>query len=51
MTLKGLGAQVRDAVTLQVLGTGEGLATALLRAGETPVIIVLPGEGEGESDV
>lgn len=50
MALKGLSAQVGDAVALQVLCPGEGLATALFWAGEAPVVIVLP-ENEGRSQV
>lgn len=42
VALKGLGAQVGDAVALEVLCPGEGLATALLWAGEAPVVVMLP---------
>lgn len=42
MAFKGLGAQVSDAVAFQVFSASEGFATALLRAGETPVIVVFP---------
>lgn len=41
-TGEGLGAQVGDAVALQVLGPGERLAAALDRAGEPAVVIMLP---------
>lgn len=41
-TGEGFGAQVGDAVALQVLGPGERLATALDGAGEAAVIVMLP---------
>ena len=47
VALEGLGAQVGDAVALEVLRPGEGLPTALLRTGEASVVVVLPGEERG----
>lgn len=52
MALERLGAQVCDAVALQVLGPGEGLPTALLRANETTVVVVFPdGDTRGEREL
>ena len=47
VALEGLGAQVGDAVALEVLRPGEGLPTALLRTGEASVVVMLPGEERG----
>lgn len=41
-TLERLGAQVGDAVALQMLRPGEGLAAALLLTDEAPVVLVFP---------
>ena len=43
MALEGLGAQVGDAMALEVLRPSEGLPTALLLTGEASVVVVLPG--------
>lgn len=42
VALERLGAQVCDAVALQVLGSGEGLPTTLLCADEATVIVMFP---------
>ena len=42
MAVEGLGAQMGDTVTLEVLRPGEGLATALLRTDKATVIIMFP---------
>lgn len=42
MALEGLGAQMGDTVTLEVLCPGEGLPTTFLCADETTVIIMFP---------
>ena len=49
VALEGFGAQVSDAVPLQVLRPGEGLPTSLLRADEAPVIVVFPEKHREES--
>ena len=55
MALEGLGAQMCDAVTLEVLRPGEGFPTTLLCADEATVIIMFPDkhrEGDfGQSDI
>lgn len=42
MALEGLGAQMGDTVTFQVLCPGEGFPTSLLCAHKAAVIIVFP---------
>lgn len=42
---------MRDAVALKVLGSGEGLPTALLRADKATVVVVFPELETGKGDV
>lgn len=42
MALEGLGAQMGDTVTLEVLSSGEGFPTTLLCTDKATVIIVFP---------
>lgn len=42
MALEGLGAQMGDAVTLEVLCPGEGFPTALFCTDKATVIIMFP---------
>lgn len=42
VALERLGAQMSDAVALEVLGSGEGLPTTLLRADKATVVVVFP---------
>lgn len=49
MALKGFGAQVGDAVALQVLSSGERLSTALLRTDKSTVIVMFPDKNHADS--
>lgn len=51
VALERLGAQMCDAVTLEVLGSSKGFPTTLLRADKAAVVVMFPVSQTKDDDV